>query len=274
MNLAEAVAASACSPQPAFVIRVHKRYGLKVAREHGEEVHRYFHQDSPFLGDTVLQIFQLGPLPWGTTRTNLQKQFSEWQWSAVPLHPVGQSACGRGLMWLAKAKQNPPCSVITMTHGDIIIVPRAATAVQPPQIPKVEASQLTRRTLTKQDADPIGDPWASAAARLPSQNKLGSDAVSQVQMRQLEERLTAKIADNKTGDDAEMLPDYEPRFKAMEAQIQQLQVAQQQQMATTQELKTQVDSQSRIFQQHVDQRMSEQLEKIEAMLTKRGRIGE
>eukprot|EP00438_Fugacium_kawagutii_P000614 Skav207561 [mRNA] locus=scaffold3235:179008:181314:+ [translate_table: standard] len=262
------------SPKTSFVIRVNKRYGLKVAREHGEEVHRFFHQDSPFLGDTGLKMFQLGPLPWGTTRATLQKQFGEWQWSAIPLHPIGQSECGRGLMWLVKAKADPACSVVTMNHGDVIIVPRTATSQPTPVIPKVEASQLTKRTLMQPEAEVSFDPWAKAAAQLQSANKPSVDGVSQAQMRQLEDRLTAKIASAKTSEDAEMIPDYEPRFKAMEVQIQQLQAAQQQQMHTTQELKTQVDHQTKMFQQHVDQRMSEQLDKIEIMLNKRNKTHE
>lgn len=270
---AEAVAACARSPQQAFVIRVQKRYGLKVARKHGEEVHKLFHQDSPFLGAAGLKLFQLGPLPWGTTRGILQKQLSEWQWSAVPLHPIGQAECRKGLMWLVKAPNEPQCSVITMSHGDVIIVPRDVAQSQAPVIPKVEASQLTKRTLQKQEQELLSDPWAQAASKLP-QNKSGMDVVSQSQFRQLEERLNAKIAacsGQTGGEDQEMTTDYEPRFKAMESQIQQLQLAQQQQMVTTQEIKAQVDTQGQLFQQHLDQRMNEQLERIDAMLKKRGR---
>lgn len=273
MNLAEATAACARSPKEAFVVRVHKRYGLKVAKSDGEEVHKFFHQDSPFLGDTGLRMYQIGPLPWGTTRINLQKQFGQWQWSAIPLHPIGQSECGKGLMWLAKAKDDPVVSVITMAHGDIIIVPKEATSAPAPSVPKVEASQLTKKTLHKPEQDLKVDPWAQAASKLPG-SKPPIDVVSQAQVKQLEDRLVAKISSARNAEDTEMLPDYEPRFRAMESQIQQLQQAQQQQMVTTQELRQQVDAQGRVFQQHVDQRMNEQLEKIEAMLTKKSRVHE
>eukprot|EP00438_Fugacium_kawagutii_P006136 Skav234011 [mRNA] locus=scaffold3484:97196:101892:+ [translate_table: standard] len=266
---AEAVAACNRSPKNAFVVRVHKRYGLKVARDDGEAVHRFFHQDSPFLGDTGLRTFQLGPLPWGTTRAILQKQFTEWQWSAVPLHPLGQSECGKGLMWMAKAKADPVCAVITMAHGDVIIVPREAVRVPTPIIPKVEASQLTKRMLHQSDEKEPFDPWAKAAAALPGLKAPQRDVVSQAQFRQLEERLTAKIDGSKESEDAEMLPDHEQRLRTMEAQIQQLQVGQQQQIASTQELRSQVETQGQAFQQHVDHKMNEQLEKIEAMLNKR-----
>lgn len=71
-----------------------------------------------------------------------------------------------------------------------------------------------------------------------------------------------------------MIPDYEARFKAIESQMQTLQDAQQIQANTTMQLKAQIDSQTKQFQQHVDHKMSEQLQQIEIMLTKRSRTGE
>lgn len=180
-------------------------------------------------------------------------------------------------MWLAKAKERPACSVITMSHGDIIIVPREASASVQPQIPQVEASQLTRRSLQRQDAPLAVDPWAQAASKLPSAVKPQQDVVTQAQLRQLEDRLVAKLGqaqDRASDSDAEMVPDYEMRFKAMEEQIQQLQEGQRQQSIATQQIKLQVETQTKQFQQHVDHKMNEQLQQIQAMLDKRQRTAE
>eukprot|EP00438_Fugacium_kawagutii_P022769 Skav229086 [mRNA] locus=scaffold2711:98137:102653:+ [translate_table: standard] len=198
LDFSEASAAAAKAMKPAYMLRVAKRYGLKVHKDDAQCVHQQFRGDAPFLGNGQSVVYQIGPLPWGTSRQGLQKLFSSWGWSAVPLQPAGKSACQQGLLWWARATSPPSHAVITMQHGDVIIVKRDAEIAPKQQVPRVEASSLTRSKLAGKAyaVQDIGDPWAESAAKLP-----GVQTITQSHLDQLESRLTSKIAQTQEAED-------------------------------------------------------------------------
>eukprot|EP00438_Fugacium_kawagutii_P015205 Skav221104 [mRNA] locus=scaffold693:298165:302673:- [translate_table: standard] len=266
LDFAEACAAMAKSSKKAYLIRVAKRYGLKVATSDAPSVHQQFRGDAPFLGTGQSAVYQLGPLPWGTSRQALQKLFGSWGWPAVPLQPAGKSACQRGLLWWARANAPPSHSVVTMSHGDLIIVKRDADTAPRPKIERIEASTRTKHSLTGQPSftKDMEDPWAAAASKLPT-----AQVITQSHLDQLESRLLQKMTQSPSSEDDAMTGGWEPRVKQLEEQMATLASAQQQQAAQTQSLEHKLEAQTKAFQHHLDQSMAQQMDKIEQLLAKR-----
>lgn len=175
-------------------------------------------------------------------------------------------------MWTAQSAQPPGASVITMQHGDIIIVKQQATVVPTTTIPRVQASARTHQHLGGSAMH--ADPWAEAASKLPSQSK---PQVTHAQLAALEAKLSDRIEQVKeSSSDEPMEPTIEPRAKALEEKLNKLQETQAQQSNTTSLLaqqvsgiQAQVDTQTSVIQQHIDSRLTEQTSKIEALLSKR-----
>ena len=216
----------------------------------------------------------MGPLPWGTTRAALVKLFAKWEWVAKPLQPAGRSADSQGLMWLVHATQSPPNSVYTMVHGDVLVVRQTQAVKHAAPLPAVEASRFTKNQLRPSEEE--WDPWAPAAAKLQSNRAEVSQAQLQSIEASLEQKLTAKLA--RTDGDTDMEQGMEGRMNALEAQMHSMQQVQQQQQAHTQSLgvkvdqiKTELDVQSSKFQTHLDDKLSEQMQRIEALFAKRHR---
>lgn len=259
---------------PAFVVRVAQRYGLKTSVESADDLHEQFRHDTPFLAG-LTTTYVIGPLPWGCTRQTLQKLIGSWNWPAKAIQPAGRSADGRGILWHAQAAQAPQHPVITMTHGDVLIVVKDSPSVKPSPV-AVEASSHTKECLnaSSKEVKPLtNDPWAAAAAQLPGRHPPG---LSPFQVQQLEDRIDRKLAAFDV--DMPMNESLEPRVKALEDQIARISDAQTQQVATTQALSSQVnqvqqqvEQQGAKFRHHLDSQLADQMSKIEALLSKRPR---
>ena len=273
----EAIAACAKAKTQAFLIRVNRRYGLKTKVEHANDLHQQFRAEVPMVQGAATITFTVGPLPWGTTRKSLQELFNTWGWQARALQPAGRSADGKGLLWNAIASSSPSSSVVQMEHGDIIIVRKEIPAAVSPEIPTIEASNHTRKSLQSiPNASKKEDPWADAASRLPSVRAEAS--ISSHQIQQLEKSLEQKIIKKIGGEDVSMESAWEPRVKELEQKMAMMSETQQSQMNQTnalamqvQAVQVQVEKQSREFQTHLDSKLESQMNKIEALLTKRAR---
>ena len=271
-----AVAAVAKAKHPSSLIRVNKRYGIKTLASHAAAVHAQF-RDTPFLESENREMYVIGPLPWGTTRSALGSLFQEWGWQAKPIQPAGRSADGKGLLWTAQAVQVPSTTVVSMEHGDVLILRKSQEEVRANIIPKVEASTYTLQQLQKVNPGrDIGDPWAEAAKLLPSARSSDSTVAAQY-FAKIDASLDKKL-NERLGEDAVMTPNIEPRVKALEDQIKQIQSSQQamnQQTQTiahqVQQVQVQVETQSVQFQSHLDKKLEDQMSKIEALLSKRSR---
>lgn len=259
---------------PVFVVRVAQRYGLKTSVAKADVIHEQFRQDTPFLAG-LTTTYVIGPLPWGCTRQTLQKLISSWNWPAKAIQPAGRSADGRGILWHAQASQAPQHPVITMSHGDVLIVAKDSQVSKPPVV-AIEASSHTKECLSvsSKEIKPLrSDPWAAAATHLPGRHPPG---LSPVQVQQLEDRIDRKLA--LIDGDTPMHESLEPRVKALEDQIARLNDAQTHQVATTQALtqqvtqvQHQVEQQGAQFRNHLDCQLADQMSKIEALLSKRAR---
>ena len=269
----QAIAAKSTASVPTSLIRVGHRYGLRAITQDAPKLHSQFRPDVPYLPGATKEEFLVGPLPWGTTRVALVKLFASWEWIAKPLQPAGRSADSQGLMWLVHAMKPPTNSVYTMVHGDELVVKHTQSPQQDAKMPAVEASRFTKKQLRASDEE--WDPWASAAAKLPQRTEVSQAQLQSIQAS-LEQKLTAKLSRN--DGDADMEPGMEGRLTALEAQVQSLQQVQQKQHTQTVALTSKVDQiqsdldvQSSKFQSHLDDKLSEQMQRIEALFAKRPR---
>lgn len=297
----EAIVAKQTSPVKTWVVRNGDRYGLRTCATNHKELHRHHKPEVQFLpGET--SSFRVGPLPYGTTRSSLQKVCKEWGWTARPVQPQGQVR--NGVMWLVQANQVPPFWVYTMSHGDILItqVESGAKGAKKNAVSSAPlASQrtlhhltttVTKPSLDKNAPDPFqeNDPWARPSAMLSS-NQIASIET------QVEQRIMAKVQPALhqaigLADDAEMIPAVDDRVSQLESQIKQInesmkqsthsfQAFQQQQVQQNQALthqiasvKNQVDCQHQNLQTMLDSKMEDQMARIEALLTKRAKVNE
>ena len=279
----QACAAKSTASVPSSLIRVGHRYGLRADTQEAAQLHSQFRPEVPYLPGSAKEEFLVGPLPWGTTRTALVKLFAKWEWTAKPLQPAGRSADAQGLMWLVHAMAPPHNSVYTMVHGDVLVVKQSQHIKPIASVHGVEASRNTKKHLRTSDDDEPGqlshlrtDPWASAAAALPHSRAEVTQAQLQSIEASLEQKLSAKLS--RQDGDTEMDSVVEDRVQALEEQMKTMQQSQQTHQSQTNALHQKVDSlrsdldaQSSRFKSHLDDKLSEQMSRIEALFAKRAR---
>ena len=271
----EALAKQSTAEIPSCLVRVTNRFGLRVSVEQAKALHNFIRPEVPFLAGTAKSTWILGPVPYGTTRKALTKLFETWGWSAKPLQPMGPSADRTGLRWQVVAEGPPAHYVYTLSHGDVLIVKSDPTDAKTLALGQAEASAVTRGAVAQQHS--MQDPWAVAAARLPSAQPTG---LSSAQISSLEASITQRVLQQvqSKDTDAVMIAEEEGRISALEHQVHQMQ--QQQQGLTKQQqslerkvelIGSQVESQTQKIQNHMDERLADQFARIEALLSKRPR---
>lgn len=277
-DLAAAKATQAVLGETSSLVRVNQRYGVKVQSDRARQVHEKLKPEEPFfLGGTKF-AYRMGPMPWGCTKKNLQALFTQWGWAAKAIQPCGKAADQSGLMWLIHAMKEPPSLVYTLQHGDVVIHRDDVPGKQDWRPPQAQASvQLRNQYRMPKDLD--HDPWAEAAERLPHRAATHVN-VTEAHMASLEAKIDQKIEERvrsmKDDTDEPMDSTMAPRIAMLEQQLSQLQANQatmQQQAGTFEQkldyLNHQVESQAKQFSQTVDAKLSDQLQKIDALLAKR-----
>lgn len=158
----ELVALKQTNEQWSSVARMGDKYGLRVETQHARAMHQHHKPQVPFLDGGKPKAYTVGPWPHGTTRTALNKVLEQWQWQARAISPIHRTPDGQGSMWRVHANSDPPSSVYTMSHGDIII----ASIDQGKPAPQDRTAEIvcTRKTLDalKHTEDPPSkreDPW-------------------------------------------------------------------------------------------------------------------
>ena len=275
-SIDEAAAMQSTMPVETSMVRVSFRYGFRSRVADAAQVHQKVKPDTPFLPGGSKHSFVVGPLPFGVTRKSLTKLFSEWEWSAQAVQPIGRSADMQGLMWMVHASDPPKHTVYTMAHGDLMIT-RDESAIQrtPKQvIPQVSA--LTRHQFGSES----WDPWANAARKLPSASSSHQVSNAAAIEHVVEQRVLAKLQPR---EDVNMdSTEHESRINSLESQVQQLVANHKSTEVKTQQVAAQVDAlQSQVEGYHgavqsciencIENKLSEQMQKIEALLSKRPR---
>ena len=274
MGQQEAVAAKATTDAKVILVRVQQRYGLKVKQEQASQVHSQFHGDAIFLGGATKILYTVGPMPWGASRAALVALFKSWEWQAKPLQAIGKSADQRGLMWSVQAMQAPPASVVTMEHGDVLLVRKEPETAQIKQPPSIEASVFTKKSLQPASSQsPLTtDPWAEAAKQLQT-NTPAIASPNPHQLAQIEKQVEQRVWGKLQNQDRDVaMPDaMGNRVQALEAAVQKLHDEQTHQQNQTAALSQQVAQVQGKFEKYLDGKLAEQMNQIEALLSKRSR---
>ena len=301
-NIGEVRIAKQTAPVEAWVVRHGDRYGLRVAEDNAKQMHELLRPEISFIDGKTVDTYKLGPLPFGTTRQSLLKLFKCWEWQARPGQPVGQSKDHCGIFWTVQSAHRPSHWVFTMEHGDVLISLVPQTREQPKSHNGlIVASKKTIDAMkphTKPIPDEINkpdpwlhdDPWAprqSAQSRAISVSQIAAIETS-VQRKVLETLQSSRSQD----DDTEMKDTNDQRVQMLETQVQKLtdnmaslsssmnSFHSQQQHVNTQlgtqigNIKSQVEKQHVSMQSMLDTKMEEQMNRIEALFTKRAKHGE
>ncbi|CAL1144770.1 unnamed protein product, partial [Cladocopium goreaui] len=214
----EAQVSQKTSKTPTTLVRQADRYGLRVANEEAEALHRLHRPDLVYIQGSELVKYRVGPMPFGSTKQSLVHVFSKWQWKARPLAPQGQTRDRAGVMWIVQAAEPPSHWVFQLSHGDVLISPedKSTPVQQPPQA--VLASSKTIQALQANvvpnaNEDPWihYDPWAR-----PNPREMPTSQVASLETR-LEQSILTKM---KQSDVA--MPDTDAKVAELESRLDQL----------------------------------------------------
>lgn len=261
-------ALQAVQTTPVSLIRVGFRYGLKVHADAAESVHAQINPHEPFIAGASKTTYRVGPFPWGTTKKAIQNLFLQWNWQARPIHTIAKAKDSSGLMWLVHAASPPAHVVFQLQHGDVVIHQETPIVKEPWRPPQVQASSGE----FKEKKEPEFDPWAEAARNLPR-----TESVSQAQLATIEANLEHKLAKKfQAADemDVSMASPLEPRVAQLEQQIAALQTRSGVIENKVDYVHKQVEQQSSKFEAALDSKLSDQMQRIEALITKRARSHE
>lgn len=276
----------------ASLVRSGARYGIRVTSENAATVHSQHKPSTPFLDSAKLTAFQVGPFPYGATKQTILKTFQSWNWQARPVQPYGRGVHAQGLMWLVHAMSKPAYEVYNLAHSDVIVseLPKKTRGDSKGSM-DIQGSSRTLEALTVPAPPPGGpspgsdpwvtnDPWSSWTSKSAkisptSQNTSVTPAELARITAHVEQRVAQSFAKPDASDDELMadttkVHDLENRLTRLEAQVQANHAEQQsnaRELSTQiQGVQTQVDAQSAQFKQHIDSKLSEQLDHIERIL--------
>eukprot|EP00435_Cladocopium_sp_Y103_P059065 s893_g21.t1 len=290
--------------QATSIARSGDRFGLRTTAEFAAEIHAQHRPEVAYLDGTNTKVFRIAPLPFGSTKESLQKVFATWEWNARPSHTQGLTPDRQGLVWIAHATEQPSFYIFTMEHGDVLISEvQNHKPINPPSQGVPVASTRTLRHLTataahpaksalaaKVNDDPLqaNDPWANAyQGQTSRQSTLTAGQLASME-NTVEKRVLAAIQDHvmpAKAEDAHMNTESEQRLTQLERQVHTLtdnlnqlsgsmsSFQQQQQTHNTQvshqvqALKSQADQQEHTMKSLLEQKMEEQMLRIEALLT-------
>lgn len=232
----------------------------------------------------------MGPLPWGSAKQSIMTVVKKWGWLARPIGPVGQSADRTGVMWELQSSIAPThCRVWTLSHGDVLITEQVAHSQIVNQSPTILASTKTLNCLkqgVKEDhskPDPWlhHDPWTKTAKE-----------ISSAQLSALESKLEQRLMPKLKQEDVQMSEVADAKVQNLEQQVvtmkQTIETMSQAQASHVQNVQSQLDSHVQCITQldaKVDanhkstahmfqQKLDEQMQRIESLFNKKARVGE
>ena len=271
-----------CEALSIGIARNGRRFGVRVAACHFQQVFRALKPEALFLAPGPRVTWHCGPWPYGVDRKALATVFRQWKWDARPLQPV--HAVSGGMMWAVQAIADPPQVVIGMQHGQVVISRvkvNEDTQSHPPAEVIGQSSTVQLCTTSKAAAfDPwtVHDPWQSS---LPVDAHPGAGLPqAKAQLEDLEHRLEQSIL-SKLPTNMEV-DGQETRLQQLENQISTLAARQQSLEGVVQENQTQCTAQVHQLQVQMTAQMDlqgrrmqsmfdDQMNKLEAILAKKSR---
>ena len=274
----EAQIAQQTSPHVTTLTRHGDRFGLRSDAIHAKDIHDKHRPGTPLLLGQKKSLYTMGPMPFSATKESITKLLQTWSWDARALQPRGRTADSTGISWTIQAVEDPSHWIYTLQHGDVLIArlrEKSPTRANPVTI---VASKKTIEHL-QQTEDPWlkGDPWQGQAHNSKNQAATKS-APSQAQLASIEanmeKRILAAIQNKVPPQDADVTMEadqLETRVSQLERQLQQVHTNQVGLDAKVNQMQCQIEQQGQQFNTSLDQKLAAQMDKIEALFSKRGR---
>lgn len=267
----EVVALQSMQETTVSLVRVGARYGFKVPEAEATTIHEKVNPGDPYIAGPHRMVYHVGPFPWGTTKKAIQQLFQQWGWTAKAIHSATKAMDSSGLMWLVHAAAPPGHLVYQLQHGDVIIHQKPSQPKEVWRPPQAQASSKEIQSKV-QDEVFINDPWAASAKQLTHRSE-GSANWSSLEAA-IDQKIAQKLDSQVTERDELMQPSVEPRLQALEHQVAQLQQRSVQLDGKVDFLHQQVEQQSKKFESALDNKLSEQMHRIEMLMSKRARSQE
>ena len=212
-----------CQTNPSAIglARVGDRIGLRTLAVHASALSKAVRPDQVYLSAGPKQQFLAGPFPFGTDRGSLAKALQQISWEARPLQPLA-SIDNKGAMWLIQATDAPPTSLLTMSHGDVMISRHKGPKDTKEAKAKPVATMATIALCNAQNAPTNGtDPWSTAdpwGGYAPSTASQGDASAG---LQQLESRIQQAVLASLPASNTQMEVDDMPdRVQVLEQQVQ------------------------------------------------------
>ena len=163
-NLEEAIHACKSNPHSTGLVRLKRKYGVRVRADDEEAAFKALRPDSVYIDTQVQRVFQLCPLPHGLQRAGVIKLLAGLKWNAKPLQP-GKSTT-QSMTWMVGSSSPPPSQVFTAFDQEVIVTEMTKeNKVKPP--PRYIASSKTQKHMRNEAASSTNaatgsDPWWTA----------------------------------------------------------------------------------------------------------------
>ena len=288
-NRQAVVLASQSTAQWNSIVRTGNRFGLRAKATDAKEIHEQHKPQTPYLESDEILTFHAGPFPHGSNRGALVKLFAAWGWPARPAQPKTRTPNGQGVIWEVQAAARPQFEVYQLAHADILITEiskrpsKTSSGSNDVQGSAKTLAALTREAAVAPNQDPWKDqdPWSgyqppSKISRMSASQELRGEDIDAIAAR-VQQKIHHRPQHAKpfpADDDAAMQVD--DRMGQMEEKLLKLENTMheqhRQQTHVTNELSTQiaaVQHQTQAIHSHIDQKMQEQLNNIERLLSKR-----
>ena len=224
----------------------------------------------PFIAGDSRIAYRVGPFPWGTTGKAIQQLFQQWQWQARVIHTIAKAKDSSGLMWLVHSTGPPTSLVYQLEHGDVVIHQENVSPKEPWKPPQ---AQTSIKEFKDRAPEVDFDPWAEAARKLPRSDNMSATQLASIEAN-VEQKVMQRLQDHQEGNDVAMGNSLEPRVSYLEQQLASLQTKSGLIENKVDHLHQQVDQQSKKFEAALDNKLSEQMQRIEALMSKRSRAHE
>ena len=271
-----------CEVECLGVARSGRRFGLRVHVSNFERLFTALKPEAVYLAPGSRMSFMCGPWPYGSDRKSIARILKSSGWECRPLQPLHHAP--GGLMWSIQAVTEPTSNVLPMQHGQVLITRQDAKEVQVGPDTQVvghaKTVELCSHTETT-TADPwmTSDPWSKAISLAPT---LPAASPTPNVMHELEQRLEQSILAKLPTSEKMEVDGQEERIQLLETQVQQLssrQIALEstvqenhlQSTAQVQTLQQQMKVQLDLQTQHMSTMLSDQMSRIEAILSKKPR---
>lgn len=291
------------SPQSTSLARHGERYGLRSDNMNAQEIHTKHRPDVPLLLGQTKKLYTVGPLPYSTTKSAIHKLLKAWKWEGRPLQPKGRSQDGTGINWIVQATEEPSHWVFTLQHGDVLVTKlKEDKPIEAPAAYSIVASRKTLQHLqaNAENVDPwlAYDPWKpTTPVKTSGQQTVQSLSTTQIAAMEtnIEKKVMNAIAAKANNHDQDVNMDstalearvqqiesqlqhvqnvqsgVEAKVNHVELQIQQVQVSQHAVEANIGQMQQKLDQQSHHIGKTLDSKLAEHMDRIEALLCKRGR---